>query len=123
MFHKKDKKRKAMPERRLDRRRKKTLSQRMANVTYMQASLTLFGLSLVLFGVSLWRAVATAGTAGVLIALPGFLSFFAALAGFLVAIIYGHFVVRIEGKIKWIAGITANGMMLVILVLLYLAGL
>ena len=66
MFHKKDKKRKAMPERRLDRRRKKTLSQRMANVTYMQASLTLFGLSLVLFGVSLWRAVATAGTAGLL---------------------------------------------------------
>ena len=122
MFHKKDKKRKAMPERRLDRRRKKTLSQRMANVTYMQASLTLFGLSLVPFGVGLWRAVATAGTAGVLIALPGFSSFFAALAGFLVTI-YGHFVVRIEGKIKWIAGITANGMMLVILVLLYLAGL
>lgn len=120
MWKKKEKR--TAEERWLDRRNKKTLQQRLEKVTYMQASLTLFGLSVFLFLLCLWRSVATGGTAGMGIAFIGLLAFFTALAGIGVTL-YGHFIVKIEGRIKWIAGVATNGMMFIIMVLLYGSGI
>lgn len=120
MFKKKQKKEKE--ERLLDRKKRKTLKQRLKAMTYIQAALSLFVLSILLFLFCMWRSIATAGGAGLLIAFFGILSFIAALAGLIVTV-YGHFFVRIEGKIKWIAGLATNGMMMVIMLMLYLVGI
>ena len=37
--------------------------------------------------------------------------------------LYGHFVVKMEGKIKWGVGLATNGVLVVVLLLLYLSGL
>lgn len=103
-------------------KKRKTLKEWLQARTYMQVSLTLFAVSALLFLLCLWQAIATAGTTGTGIALAGIISFGLAVWGLGVTL-FGHFVVRMEGKIKWIAGIITNGMMMVIWIMLYVSGI
>lgn len=104
------------------RKKRKTLKERLRSLTYMQTALTIFAVSLAALGFCLWRAIASNGTSGIVAALVGIFSFILALIGLSVTL-YGHFVVRIEGKISWLAGVFTNGTLLVITILLYLSGL
>lgn len=103
-------------------KKKKTFKDRIQALTYMQAALILFALSLLLFVFCLWRSITTGGGAGGLTAFTGILSFLAAVIGICVTL-YGHIAVKLEGKINWIAGVVTNGMMAVIMLMLYISGI
>jgi|GEM_PF-961544 len=102
--------------------KKKKLKDRIQALTYMQTALFLFVLSLLLFVFCLWRSITTDGSAGALIAFTGILAFLVAVIGICVTL-YGHFAVKLEGKINWIAGVVTNGMMAVIMLMLYISGI
>ena len=104
------------------KKKRKTVKDRFAALTYMQASLSLFAVSLLIFALCIWRSAATGGGAGLLAALGGILGFAVACAGLGVTL-YGHFAVRMEGKLSWKIGILCNGGLALILLLLYLSGI
>ena len=106
----------------LQRKKRKTLGQRLSSMSYMQASLAFFGAGLLALVFCLWRAVASGGAAGPVAALLGILAFILALVGLGVTF-YGHFVVKMEGKIKWGVGLGTNGALAALTLLLYLSGL
>lgn len=106
----------------LKKKKKKSVGDRFASMTYMQASLSLFTVSLLIFALCIWRSAATGGAAGLLAALAAILGFALACAGLGVTL-YGHFFVRIEGKLSWKIGILCNGGLALILLLLYLSGI
>lgn len=102
--------------------KKKTLSERQKNLTYMQVSLGLFAFAAVLLVLSLVLAFVTDGGAGFVAALAGVVSLLLSAAGLAVTL-YGHFAVGVEGKIKWKLGVILNGAVLAVTLALYLLGL
>ena len=102
--------------------KRKTLKEWLQARTYMQVALTLFTISVLLFLLCLWQSVATAGNIGIGIALAGILSFAFAVGGVGVTL-FGHFVVRMEGKLRWYVGLITNGAVAVIMLLLYISGI
>ncbi len=106
----------------LHRKKRKTLRQRLQAMSYMQASLSFFAAGLLALAFCLWRAVSSRGGSGLVVALVGILAFILAIVGIGVTL-YGHFVVKMEGKVKWGVGIAANGVLAAFLLLLYLSGL
>ncbi len=106
----------------LHKKKRKTLRQRLASMSYMQASLGFFSASVLTFAFCLWQVISSRGSSGLVVALVGILSFILAIVGIGVTL-YGHFVVKMEGKIKWGVGLATNGVLVVVLLLLYLSGL
>ena len=106
----------------LHRKKRKTLRQRLASMSYMQASLALFAAGFLALIFCLWQVVASRGGSGLVVALVGILSFILALVGIGITL-YGHLVVKMEGKIHWGVGLATNGALAAFLLLLYLSGL
>ena len=104
------------------RKKRKTLGQRLSSMSYMQASLAFFGAGFLALVFCLWRAVASRGTSGMVVALAGIFAFIMAVVGLIITL-YGHFVVKMEGKIKWTIGLGTNGVLAALMLLLYLSGL
>ena len=102
--------------------KKKTLSEKLRNLTYMQVSLGLFVFAAVLLILSLVLAFVTGGDAGWVAALAGIISMLLSLAGLIVTL-YGHFAVGMEGKIKWKLGLILNGAVFAVTLALYIIGL
>ena len=103
-------------------KKRKTVKEWLQARTYMQVALTLFTISVLLFLLCLWQSIVTAGNIGVGIALTGVLSLALAIGGVGVTL-FGHFVVRMEGKLRWYVGLITNGVMMAILLLLYFSGI
>lgn len=106
----------------LHRKKRKTLRQRLASMSYMQASLTFFAAGFLALVFCLWQVVASRGSSGLVVALVGILSFILALVGIGITF-YGHLVVKMEGRIPWGVGLATNGVLAAFLLLLYLSGL
>jgi len=104
-----------------EKAKKKTIRERMAAMTYMQASLGLFAASLLMLVICLVHSVQSHGNTGFLTAGLACLAFLVACGGLAVTC-YGHFVVRMEGKVNWIAGIITNGTLVLIMLILYISG-
>ena len=102
--------------------RKKSLSEKLRNLTYMQVSLTLFGFAAALLILALVLAYVTSGNAGWVAGLAGIVAALLSLAG-LVVTLYGHFAVGMEGKTKWTLGVILNGVVFAACVALYVVGL
>ena len=102
--------------------KKKGLSERLGNLTYMQVSLTLFGFAAVLLILSLVLALVTGGEVGWIAATAGLAAFLLSLIGLIITL-YGHFAVGMEGKISWKVGLFTNGAVVLITLALYIVGL
>ncbi len=92
------------------------------SLSYMTASAALFAVSFVLTAVLLVRAVRSAGGLGTAEGLLGIAALVAAAAGFVIPL-YGHFIVREDGRADWRIGCALNGLMLLVLVWLYFLGI
>ena len=88
----------------------------------MQVAMTLMILSALLFVFCVVQAILTGGAVPVWTGLLGILSFFAAAAGLAVTL-YGHFVVRVEGRISWLAGLLPNLFLILVTLIFYIGGL
>lgn len=100
----------------------KNKNRRLRSLSYMTVSLGLFFLSLILSAVLIVRAVLTDGGLGRADAVLGTLALAAVIAGFIVPL-YGHFIVRIDGKANWRLGVLLNGVLMLFLVFLYFLGI
>ena len=102
--------------------KKKSLSEKLKHLTYMQVSLTLFAFAAALLILCLVLAFVTAGNVGWVAGLAGIVSVILSLAGLIITL-YGHFAVGMEGKTKWTLGLILNGVVFVISLGLYILGL
>ena len=92
------------------------------SLSYMTVSVSLFILSLVLTAVLMVRSALTAGGLGRTEGLLGTVALAASIAGFVIPL-YGHFIVRIDGKGDWRVGTFLNGILMLFLVFLYFLGI
>ena len=102
--------------------RKKSLSEKLKHLTYMQVSMTLFAFAAVLLILSLVLAFMMPGEVGWIGGLAGIVAGILALVGLIITL-YGHFAVGMEGKTKWTWGLILNGIVFVVCVVLYVIGL
>ena len=102
--------------------RKKSLSEKLQHLTYMQVSLTLFAFAAVLLILSLVLAIMEPGETGWVAALAGIVAGVLSLAGLIITL-YGHFAVGMEGKTRWFWGLITNGIVFAIALALYMIGL
>ncbi|MBQ7248344.1 MAG: hypothetical protein IJS22_09685 [Lachnospiraceae bacterium] len=102
--------------------KKQTVLERLRLLSYGTVALALFIFGLLLFAASLTVSIVTAGSAGLYTGIMGILAFFSAVAGILVTL-YGHFAVRMEGRIKWLAVLIPNSILAGLLLVLYVIGL
>ena len=101
---------------------KKTLSERMRDITFMQMAMFFFGLqvAILIFAVA-WSAV-TGGNAPWGVGLLGYLNTFLGIGGIAVTT-YGHFVVGAESKTDWKMGILLNFISIMVMITFFLMGL
>ena len=92
------------------------------SLSYMTVSVSLFVLSLVLTAVLIVRSAMTAGELGKAGGILGTVALAAAAAGFVVPL-YGHFIVRMDGRGDWRIGTVLNGLLTLFLVFLYFLGI
>ncbi len=102
--------------------KKPSLRERLQKLSYGSVSMGLFVLAALLFTACIVLSVIQAGKAGLYIGIMGLAAFAASLIGTLVAL-YGHFAVRIEGRIHWLAALIPNAALALILAALYITGL
>ena len=107
-------------ERLLDR--KKTLGERLRNLTYMQAAMSCFGVGTALFVLSIVLSVTTKGDVGIPEAICGIAGFLFGAAGLGITL-FGHFIVGIEGKTDWKVGLYCNLLLILLTAGLYVLGL
>ncbi len=101
---------------------KKTWSEKLQSLTFMQTALALFAVEVVaMLGCLVW-AIASNGRAAWPIILLGFLIFVLGCGGVWVTC-YGHYTVGAESRIPWKTGIYTNGIMLLLMVAVYILGL
>ena len=91
-------------------------------MTYMTASMILFAVSLVLTVFLIIRSVMTAGSLGKTESILGAAALLASAAGWIIPL-YGHFIVRMDGKADWRAGTLLNGTLMLLLVFFYFLGI
>ncbi len=101
---------------------KKTFTERLQNITFMEAAIGIFILEMVLFAVCVLRAAFTHGGAGVEVSLIGYLIILLGILGIFVTC-YGHYQVEAKSRIPWKTGIYLNGGMIAAIVILYIVGL
>ena len=94
----------------------------LRSLSYMTVSVSLFILSLGLTLFLLIRSVITAGSLGRTEGILGAAALLASAAGWIVPL-YGHFIVRIDGKADWRIGALMNGVLMLFLVFLYFLGI
>lgn len=102
--------------------KKKTLSEKLRDLTYMQVAMALFVFAAVLFILCIALSLATGGQVGWIAAAAGLVALVLSLAGLAVTL-YGHFAVGMEGKLNWKWGLFLNGAVFVLLLALYILGL
>ena len=93
----------------------------LRSLSYMAVSLGLFFLSLAVTVFLLIRSVLTEGNLSKAESILGTAALAASIAGFVIAL-YGHFIVRIDGKGDWRIGAALNGLMMLFLVFVYFLG-
>ena len=94
----------------------------LRSLSYMTVSVSLFVLSLCLTVFLIVRSAFTAGGLGKTEGVLGAVALLASAAGWIVPL-YGHFIVRIDGKGDWRIGTLLNGMLTLFLVFLYFLGI
>ena len=94
----------------------------LRSLSYMTVSVSLFILSLVLTAVLIVRSALTAGGLGRTEAVLGAAALLASAAGWIIPL-YGHFIVRIDGKGDWRVGTVMNGILMLFLIFLYFLGI
>lgn len=100
---------------------KKSFSERIQDVTFMETALFLFIMEILLIlGGIIW-AVASGGNAGWPVILLALLAAALGIAGVMVTI-YGHYTVEAESRVNWKIGIYTNGAVLGVIVIIYLLG-
>ena len=92
------------------------------SLSYMTVSVALFILGLVITAALLVRSAVTDGGLGRISGILGTVALAAAIAGFAVPL-YGHFIVRMDGKGDWRVGTVLNGLLMLFLVFLYFLGI
>ena len=92
------------------------------SLSYMTVSVALFVLGFVITAVLLVLSAVTAGGLGRISGILGTVALAAAAAGFTVPL-YGHFIVRMDGKGDWRVGTVLNGLLTLFLVFLYFLGI
>lgn len=102
--------------------KKKSLSEKLKNLTYMQAALTLFAFGAALLVLSLVLAFVRVGDVGWVAGLAGLVAALLSLIGLIITL-YGHFAVGMEGKTKWFWGLILNGIVFAACAALYVIGL
>ena len=102
--------------------RSKLRNRKRKYVTYVQIAMTLMIVSAVLFLFCVIEAVLTAGDVPRWVGLLGILSFLSALAGVIVTL-YGHFIVRVEGKVPWLAAFLPNLFLVLLTLIFYIGGM
>ena len=94
----------------------------LRSLSYMTVSISLFCLSLVLTAVLMVRSALTAGGLGRTEGILGTVALIASVVGFIVPL-YGHFIVRMDGKGDWRVGTLLNGILMLFLIFLYFLGI
>ena len=94
----------------------------LRSLSYMTVSVGLFVISFVLTAVLIVRSALTAGGLGRVEGILGAVALIASAAGFIVPL-YGHFIVRIDGKGDWRVGTALNGLLTLFLIFLYFLGI
>ncbi|MBQ5953245.1 MAG: hypothetical protein IJL47_04295 [Lachnospiraceae bacterium] len=100
----------------------KKIGEFFRSLSYMTAAVLLF---LAAFGLTVFvfvRAVTTGGNIGRLESALCLLSLIFAAAGVVIPL-YGHFIVRVDGKADWRVGVAMNGLLLLALIFLYFLGI
>ena len=92
------------------------------SLSYMTVSIGLFLVSLAITVFLLVRSALTAGGLGKAEGVLGILALAAGVIGF-IAPLYGHFIVRIDGRGDWRVGAVLNGLMTLLLTFLYFLGI
>ena len=92
------------------------------SLSYMTVSLGLFAISLGLTVFLIVRSVLTEGGLGRTEGILGAAALLASAAGWIIPL-YGHFIVRMDGKADWRIGTLLNGLLMLILVFLYFLGI
>ena len=101
---------------------KKQKSGFLRSMSYMTASVGLFILSLGLTVFLIVRAVLTEGAISRTEGILGTVALIASAAVFIIPL-YGHFIVRMDGKADWRVGAALNGIMMLLLIFLYFLGI
>ena len=101
---------------------KKTFTERMQNMSFMQTAMFLFAVELVLFLAALSWAVATAGNAGWPVNLMGIAILVLGCIGVAVTL-YGHYTVEAESRLNWKIGLYTNGIAAAGMLILSLVGI
>jgi len=91
-------------------------------MTYIDIAVIIAGVSLLFVIATIWVSIVTGGNVPIGIGILGFFAFLLSMCGVAITI-YGHFEIRIEGKIPWLAGIISNGVIALFLMVLYIIGL
>ena len=94
----------------------------LRSLSYMTVSVSLFILSLVLTVLLIIRTAVTAGGLGRTESILGAAALIASIAGWIIPL-YGHFIVRMDGKGDWRVGTVMNGILMLFLIFLYFLGI
>ena len=94
----------------------------LRSLSYMTVAVALFVIAFGLTVFVLLRAVLSGGNAGRLEGICGIAAIVCSAAGFVVPL-YGHFIVRMDGKADWRLGVVLNGLLLFFLIFLYFSGI
>ncbi len=100
---------------------KKSFSERIQDVTFMEMAMFFFILAALLVVGGLVWATLSGGQAGWPIILMALMALALGIAGIGVTV-YGHFGVGAESRMNWKIGVYTNGGVIAVLVLLYLLG-
>lgn len=100
---------------------KKSFSERIQDVTFMETAIFLFVLAVIfVLGGLIW-ATASGGNAGWPVILIGLIAIALGIAGILVTA-YGHFSVGAESRLDWKVGIYTNGAVVLLMLIFYILG-
>ncbi|MBO4289832.1 MAG: hypothetical protein J5865_07020 [Lachnospiraceae bacterium] len=102
--------------------KKKSLSEKLRDLTYMQVAMTLFAFAAALLVLCLVLAFVQLGSVGWIGGLAGIVAALLSLIGMIITL-YGHFAVGMEGKTKWFWGLILNGAVFAACAALYVIGL
>ena len=100
---------------------KKSFSERIQDVTFMEMAIFLFILAVILVLGGLVWAIASGGNAGWPVILIALLAIALGVAGILVTV-YGHFSVEADSRLNWKVGIYTNGAVVLLMVIFYILG-
>ncbi len=101
---------------------KKTISERMRDITFMQMAMFLFWMQVAIAVLAILWSVLTGGNAPWGVGLLGYLNIILGIGGIAVTA-YGHFVVGAESKTDWKMGILLNFISIMVMITFFLMGL